>query len=153
MCPDQQTVMDKVEYNPFIVCDSMCSQLHIIHIAMERYWSHKSGVKARAKPQEKAGACAKTPVGVDTTPQRGWGPARCYSKGPLGFCPSFCPGYCLCFLKWNWNWPSNRMQYWNGSISISASSANHSLASQNLFSIAQLSYSDFLKEEKANPNG
>ena len=44
-----------------------------------RIWSHKSEVKARAiawakvqaKPQANAEACAKTPVGVDTTSNMG----------------------------------------------------------------------------------
>ena len=135
---------------------------------MERYKSHKSGVKARAKPQAKARTYAKTPVGVDTTPNVGgarfvaivtvrwaivWAFVRAIAWAFAPALPGLLPGYCLGFLKWNWNWPSYRMQYWNGSISISASSANRSLASQNLFSIAQLSYPEFLKKETANPNG
>ena len=74
-----------------------------------------------------------------------WAFAQGFSQAIAGVFPRLLPGLLPGILpglfKRNWNWPSNRMQYWNGSISISASSANHSLASQNLFPIAQLSYS------------
>ena len=81
---------------------------------MEHYWSHNSGIKARAiawakvqaKPQANAKACAKTTVGAATTLQHGRGLVHCYSNSPgemprcdvivtsfyLGF---FSPGYCL----------------------------------------------------------